>query len=85
MSVRLLRPVTKASQHVRGQLVDGLDVGQSKKLDNDGPHMAVHIHALQRTGAGVLYSVRIMSMSRATGVRPTPVDRMKRLVSSVRW
>lgn len=57
MSIRLLKPVTKASQRILEHLVDGLDVGDSKKVDDGGPFMAVHVEALQRTGAGVLYSI----------------------------
>ena len=57
MSIRLLKPVTKASHRVLEQLVAGLDVGDSKKFDNGGRFMAAHVEALQRTGAGVFYSV----------------------------
>ena len=51
MSIRLLKPVTKASQRVLERLVAGLDVGDSKKFDNGGSFMAAHVEALQRTGA----------------------------------
>jgi hypothetical protein len=57
MTIRLLKPVSRASQRVLAHLVDGLDVGVSKKFDCGGPFMAVHVEALQRTHAGVLYSV----------------------------
>lgn len=57
MSIRLLKPVTRTSQRVLEHLVDGIDVGASKKVDSGGPFMAAHVEALQRTGAGVLYSI----------------------------
>ena len=57
MSIRLLKPVSRASQRVLETLIDGLDVGDSKEVDNSGAFMAVHVEALQRTGAGILYSV----------------------------
>jgi hypothetical protein len=57
MSIRLLKPVSKTSQRILETLVDGLDVGDSKKVENSGAFMAVHVQALQRTGAGILFSV----------------------------
>lgn len=57
MSIRLLKPVAKTAQRVLEKLVDGLVVGDAKKVENSGAFMAVHVEALQRTGAGVLYSV----------------------------
>jgi hypothetical protein len=57
MGVQLLKPITKVSQRILEQLVDGVDVGESKKVDSGGPFMAVHVEALQRTDGSVLYSV----------------------------
>jgi hypothetical protein len=57
MSIRLLKPVTKASQRILDLLVAGLVVGDSKKVDNGGAFMAVHVEALRRTGAGMLFSI----------------------------
>jgi len=57
MTIRLLKPVTKTAQRILQKLVDGLDVGDSKKVDTGGPFMAVHVEALQRIGDGVLFSV----------------------------
>lgn len=48
MSLRLLKSVTKASQRVLEHLVDGLDVGESKKVDNGGPFMAVLLTRCRR-------------------------------------
>lgn len=53
----ILKPVAKTAQRVLEKLVDGLDVDDSKKVENNGAFMAVHVEALQRTGVGVLYSV----------------------------
>ena len=57
MSIRLLKPVTKTSQRILEQLVDGLDVGDSRKVDRGLGFMAVHVESLHRAGVGVLYSV----------------------------
>ena len=56
MSIRLLKPVSKASQRVLETLVGDLNVGDSKKVENSGAFMALHVEALQRTGAGVTSS-----------------------------
>lgn len=57
MSVRVLKPISKASQRVLELLVDGLDVGHSKKIDNNGPFLPVHVEAHRWIDGSVLYSV----------------------------
>jgi hypothetical protein len=64
MSIRLLKPVSKTSQRILEHLVDGLAVGDTKKVDAGGPFMAVHVEALQRTGAGTLFSVALLRQER---------------------
>lgn len=57
MTIRLLKPVTKASQRVLEHLVDGLGVGESKKFDSGGPFMAVHVEAHRWIDGHVMVSV----------------------------
>ena len=57
MSVRLLKPVTKSAQRVLEKLVDGLDVGGSKKVDNGGAFMAVHVEVHRWIDGSVIISI----------------------------
>lgn len=57
MSIRLLKPVTKASQRVLEQLVADLDVGDSRRIDRGLGFMPVHIECLHRTDLGPLFSI----------------------------
>lgn len=61
MAIRLLKPVTKSAQRILERLVDGLDVGESKKVDGGGPFMAVHVEAHRRIDGSVLFSIALTS------------------------
>lgn len=57
MSSDLLKSLSHRSSRVMRSLVAGLDVGDARKVERDAPFMAVHVEALRRTSAGVLFSV----------------------------
>ncbi len=52
-----LRAVAWAAALVLDELTDGLDVGESRKIDRGLGFMPVHVECLQRTSLGPLFSV----------------------------
>lgn len=57
MTVHLLEPINKASQLVLERLIESLDVGASRTVDNGGPFMAVHIEMHRWIDGSVVVSV----------------------------
>lgn len=57
MSIRLLKPVNRISQRILVRLTEGLDVGTSKKVDNGGAFMAVHVEMHRWIDGSVMVSV----------------------------
>lgn len=49
--------VNGAAKRVLDELVEGLDVGDSKQFDRGLGYMAVHVECIQKSGLGVHYSI----------------------------
>jgi len=56
MTLKLLC-VNGAAKRVLDELVEGLDVGESKKFDRGMGFMAVHVECLQKSGLGMHFSI----------------------------
>jgi hypothetical protein len=58
MSIRLLKSVSESSQRIVDELTDGIQVGDSRKMDRGVGFMPVHVDCQRdRPGVGPLFSV----------------------------